>query len=157
MAKKDDKKNDPQICVNKNATRNFHLSDRIEAGLVLLGTEVKSIRTGSCHINDAYAYPERHELFLMNMHIAPYSHGNRYNHDPLRRRKLLLHKLELSKLLGAVTEKGFTLVPIRLYWVKGRVKVEIALGKGKNKGDKRNDVQRRDAQREIDHATKRSR
>jgi SsrA-binding protein len=91
------------------------------------------------------------------MHIAVYSHGNRNNHDPLRRRKLLLHRQELNRLLSAVTEKGFTLVPTKLYWVNGRVKVEIALGKGKNKGDKRDDVKSRDAQREIDHATKRSR
>ena len=157
MAKKDEKQSDPQISTNKNASRNYHLSDRVEAGLVLQGTEVKSIRSGSCHINDAYAYPERGELYLVNMHIAVYSHGNRNNHDPLRRRKLLLHKQELTRLMCAVTEKGFTLVPTKLYWVKGRVKVEIALGKGKNKGDKRDDVQRRDAQREIDHATKRSR
>ncbi len=157
MAKKDDKKPDPHIATNKNATRNYHLSDSLEAGLVLQGTEVKSIRSGSCHINDAYAYPERNELYLVNMHIAVYSHGNRNNHDPLRRRKLLLHKQELTRLLSAVTEKGFTLVPTKLYWVNGRVKVEIALGKGKNKGDKRDDVKSRDAKREIDYATKRSR
>ena len=91
------------------------------------------------------------------MHIGPYSHGNIYNHEPLRKRKLLLHTQEIRKLIGAVVEKGFTLVPTRLYWVKGRVKVEVALAKGKTKGDRRQDVKRRDAKREMDTATKRSR
>ncbi len=154
---KDGKKTDSTICWNKNATRGFHLMDRLEAGLVLSGTEVKSIRNGTCHINDAYAYPLRGELFLMHMHISPYTHGNRYNHDPLRQRKLLLKKTELHKLMGSIVEKGLTIVPTKLYWVRGRVKVELALAKGKNQGDKRDDVKRRDAQREIDKAVKRGR
>lgn len=151
------KKSDPLICANKNANRNYHLMDRFEAGLVLTGTEVKSIRAGNCHINDAYAYPNGLELYLSNMHVAPYTHGNRSNHDPLRRRKLLLHRRELNKLIASTIEKGLTIVPTRLYWVKGRVKAELALAKGKDKGDKRDDVKRRDAQREIDTATKRRR
>lgn len=155
--KKSEKAGSATICLNKNASRNYHLSERYEAGMVLQGTEVKSIRNGSVHINDAYAIFEGAELYLNQMSISPYSHGNRYNHEPLRRRKLLLHKQELNKLMGAVIEKGYTLVPTRLYWVKGRVKIELALGKGKTKGDKREDVKRRDAQREIDTAVKRKR
>lgn len=154
---KSDKPPSSLISSNKNASRNYDLSERFECGVVLSGTEVKSIRNGGVQINDSYGVFERSELFLINMNIAPYSHGNRSNHEPLRRRKLLLHRRELNKLMGSVIEKGFTLVPTKLYWVKGRVKIEIALGKGKNKGDKREDVKRRDAQREIDKAVKRKR
>ena len=156
MAKKEKESKNPIISTNKNATRNYHLMERIEAGLVLTGTEIKSIRSGTCHINDAYAIVTGTEIFLMLMHIAPYSHGNRYNHEPLRRRKLLLHRQEINKLIGAIVEKGLTLVPTKLYWLKGRVKVELALAKGKNEGDKRDDIKRRDAQREMDVARKRN-
>lgn len=145
------------ICTNKNASRNFNLLERFEAGLVLQGTEVKAIRQGGVHINDAYGTLENGEVFLHQMNIAPYSHGNRYNHEPLRKRKLLLNKNEIRKLIGAVVEKGFTLVPVRLFWVKGRAKVELALAKGKTKGDRREDIKSRDAQREIDVARKRTR
>lgn len=144
------------ICVNKNANRNYALLETFEAGIVLQGTEVKSIRNGNVHISDAYGMLEKDEVFLLSMHIGPYSHGNRYNHEPLRKRKLLLHRHEIRKLIGAVVEKGFALVPVRLFWVRGRVKVEMALAKGKTKGDRREDVKRRDAKREIDTATKRS-
>lgn len=144
------------ICSNKNAQRNYHLTDRYEAGIVLTGTEVKSIRKGDVNINDAYAAFENSELFLVQMHISPYSHGNRSNHVPLRKRKLLLHKRELGKLIGSVVEKGLTLVPVQLYWKKGNVKVELALGKGKNKGDKREDIKSRDAEREIAGVLKKS-
>lgn len=155
-AKKDAKK-DPLICGNKNATRDYHLEERVEAGLVLLGTEVKSIRNGTVHIHDAYAMVEGTQVYLLNMHIGPYTHGNRFNHEPLRKRKLLLHRQQIRKLIGATVEKGFTLVPTKLYWSKGKVKVEMALGKGKTKGDRRDDVKKRSAQREIDVAKKRSR
>jgi SsrA-binding protein len=154
---KDKSKEDPLICSNKNASRNYVLMDRFEAGIVLQGTEVKSIRNGNVHINDAYGLLEKSEVYLLNMHIGPYSHGNRYNHEPLRNRKLLLHSHEIRKLIGAVVEKGFTLVPTRLFWVKGRVKVELALAKGKTKGDKRQDIKKRDARREMDYAAKRPR
>lgn len=159
MAKQSSEKKEPSslICTNKNASRNYNLLERFEAGLVLQGTEVKSIRNGNVHINDAYGVLENEEVFLSQMHIGPYSHGNRFNHEPLRKRKLLLNKNEIRKLIGAVVEKGFTLVPVRLFWSKGRVKVELALGKGKTKGDRREDVKRRDADREIDKALKRSR
>jgi SsrA-binding protein len=154
---KKEPKGDPLICSNKNAGRDYHLIEKVEAGLVLLGTEVKAIRQGSANIHDAYGIIENEEVYLINMHIAPYSHGNRFNHEPLRRRKLLLHKHQVRKLIGALTERGYTLVPTRLYWSKGRVKAELALGKGKTKGDRRDDVKRRSAEREIDVATKRAR
>jgi len=143
------------ICSNKNASRNFHLTEKFEAGMVLQGTEVKSIRAGNVHIHDAYGAVGHGEVFLLHMHIGPYSHGNRYNHEPLRTRKLLLNRTEIRKLIGAVVEKGFTLVPVKLYWVKGRVKIELALAKGKTKGDRRQDIKKRDAKREIDTALKR--
>ena len=152
-----DKTTDTTICVNKNGSRNYHLLERYEAGLVLQGTEVKSIRSGSVNLSDSYAVVEHGELYLQQMNISPYTHGNRYNHNPLRQRKLLLHRREVNKLMGAIIEKGLTLVPTKLYWVQGRVKVELALAKGKTKGDKRDDLKRRDAEREIDHAVKRNR
>ena len=154
-AAKDRKQAEAVISSNKNASRNFSLMELFEAGLVLQGTEVKAIRNGSVNINDAYAILEKGEVYLINMHVGPYSHGNRFNHEPLRKRKLLLHKHEIRKLIGSVVEKGLTLVPIKLFWVKGRVKVELALAKGKTKGDRREDVKRRDAKREIDTAIKR--
>ncbi len=131
--------------------------ERQEAGIVLTGTEVKSIRKGEVHINDAYAIFENSELYLIQMHIAPYSHGNRSNHVPLRKRKLLLHKAEIRKLSAAIIEKGQTLVPVQLYWKKGNVKVELALAKGKDKGDKRQDIKERDAKREIAGVLKKQR
>jgi SsrA-binding protein len=155
MAEKSDKQAPALICGNKNASRNYHLLERFDAGMVLTGTEVKSIRAGTVHINDAYGTIENGEVYLLNMYVGPYSHGNRFNHEPLRKRKLLLHGHEIRKLIGAVVEKGFTLVPVRLFWSKGRVKTEVALAKGKTKGDKRQDIQRRDTKREMDAARKR--
>lgn len=146
-----------EICVNKNAGRNYHLFERFEAGIVLQGTEVKSVRDHGVHINEAYGGIENSEVFIHKMNISPYKYGNRFNHEPLRKRKLLLHKQEIRKLIGAVVEKGFTLVPIRLFWVKGRVKVELALAKGKTKGDRREDIKKRDAKREVQKALKRGR
>lgn len=146
-----------QISYNKNAGRDYHLLERFDAGIVLSGTEVKSIRAGGAHLNDAYGLLENGEVYLLNMEIAPYSHGNRYNHEPRRKRKLLLHKHEIKKLIGSVVEKGFTLVPVKLFWSKGRVKVEVALAKGKNKGDRREDMKRREAKREMDQALKKRR
>ncbi|MEW6055406.1 MAG: SsrA-binding protein SmpB [Bdellovibrionota bacterium] len=156
-AKPESKGESALICANKNASRNYHLLERYEAGMVLQGTEVKSIRNGAVHLNDAYGTVENDEVYVLNMHVGPYSHGNRFNHEPLRKRKLLLHRNEINKLIGAVVEKGFTLVPVKLFWVKGRVKIELALAKGKTKGDRREDIKRRDADREIDSAMKRKR
>ena len=145
------------ICSNKNAGRDYALFERFTGGLVLQGTEVKSIREGNIHINDSYGTLEKNEVFLHNMNIGPFSHGNRFNHEPLRVRKILLHRHEIRKLVGSVVEKGFTLVPVKLFWSKGRVKVELALAKVKTKGDRREDVKKRDAKREMDTATKRRR
>jgi SsrA-binding protein len=150
-------KTSSHICSNKNASRNYSLLERVEAGLVLQGTEVKSIRAGGVHIHEAYGIVRNEEVFLENMHIGPYSHGNRFNHEPRRSRKLLLNKSEIRKLIGAVVEKGFALVPVNLYWSKGRVKVELALAKGKNKGDKREGIKSREAKREMDQAMKKNR
>lgn len=143
------------IATNKNATRHYHLSDKYDAGIVLVGTEAKSIRQGGVHINDAYAIIENEQVYIINMNVTPYSHGNRFNHDPVRRRKLLLHKNEIRKISGSVVEKGFTLVPTKLFWSKGKVKVELAIAKGKNQGDQRQDIKKRDANREIHKAMKR--
>ncbi|MGE4231889.1 MAG: SsrA-binding protein SmpB [Bacteriovoracia bacterium] len=153
MAKQ--KQTDNNITYNKNASRNYHLTERLEAGLVLQGTEVKSIRQGNVQLNDSYANIEKGEIYLHHMNISPYKQGNRFNHSPTRPRKLLLHKQEIRKLIGSVVEKGYTLVPVRLYWQKGKVKVELALAKGKTKGDKRQDMKRKDALREMDYARKR--
>ena len=157
MAAKDRKDVPAHICDNKNAFRYYELIEKVEAGIVLQGTEVKSIRSGGINLNDAYAVIENGEVYVIKMHIQPYSHGNRENHDPLRKRKLLLHKHQIRKLIGSVVEKGLTLVPTRMYWAKGRAKIEMALAKGKNKGDRRETVKKRDAQREMDKASKRSR
>lgn len=154
MAK--EKKPTKDICINKNAARNYHLMDRFEAGVVLQGTEVKSLREGNVQLNDAYGDIKDFEVYLYNVSISPYAQGNRFNHEPKRKRKLLLHRQEIRKLIGAVVEKGFTLVPTRLYWNKGRVKVELALARGKAKGDKREDVKQKTARREMDRALKHS-
>lgn len=140
------------LAVNRQAGFNYHLSDRLEAGLVLTGTEVKSIREGRVNLRDSYANLKDGEVWLLNCHISPYSHGNIYNHDPLRSRKMLLHKEEIRRLIGKVRERGFTLVPTRLYMKKGRIKVEVALAKGKRQYDKRETERRREADREARQA-----
>ena len=143
--------------VNRQASHNFHLLERFEAGLVLTGTEVKSVRGGRVNLRDSYATLKEGEAWLLNCHISPYSHGNFQNHDPLRNRKLLLHKEEIRKLIGKVRERGFTLVPLRIYLKKGRIKVEIALAKGKREYDKRETVRRREAEMEARQAIRQAR
>jgi len=125
-----------------------------EVGMVLKGTEVKSLREGRMNLKDSYAIVQHGEMFLMNAHISPYSHGNLQNHDPLRERKLLLHKSEIKRLTGKTQEKGLTLVPLKVYFSRGRVKVELALAKGKRHHDKREIIKRRDAEREIERELK---
>jgi len=122
--------------------------------MVLKGTEVKSLREGRINFKDSYAKVQDGEVFLVNAHISPYSHGNVQNHDPLRERKLLLHKSEIKRLTGKTVEKGLTLVPLSVYFVGGRVKVELALARGKRRGDKRETIKRRDAQREVERELK---
>jgi SsrA-binding protein len=122
---------------NRHASYEYHLLERFEAGLALTGTEVKSARDGKIQLKDSYAEVLGNEAWLVNAHISPYSHGNRQNHDPLRRRKLLLHRQEIDKLLGKTREKGLTLIPTKVYLKNGRIKCELALGRGKKLHDKR--------------------
>jgi SsrA-binding protein len=137
------------VATNRKAFFNYHISERAEAGIALVGTEVKSIREGGLSFGDAYVDYRNGELFLVGCRIAPYSHGNVMNHPTERARKLLLHKREIHKLGGKVTEKGFTLVPLRLYLKNGRVKLEIGVGRGKQARDKREAIKRRDQERET--------
>jgi SsrA-binding protein len=135
------------IATNRKATHDYFILEKYEAGIVLKGTEVKSIRQGKVNLRDSFARIIKGEIFLMNMHISPYTHGNVFNHDPLRDRKLLMHKKEIARLAGKVAQKGLALVPLTLYFKDGRVKVELALVKGKKLYDKREDIKKRDLQR----------
>lgn len=143
------------IAVNRRAHHDYDVLETYEAGLVLTGTEIKSIRQGRVDLRDSYAYPLNGELWLYNLHIAPYSHGTAHNHEPRRPRKLLLHKDEIAYLSGRVSQKGYTLVPLRLY-LKGRVaKVELALVRGKREHQKKQALIEREVQREIHRALRR--
>lgn len=136
--------------INRSATYEYFIEARMEAGMVLTGTEVKSIREGKVSFNDAYCYLDKGELFIKSLHISEYSHGGYHNHDPLRVRKLLLHKKELKKLDAKTREKGNTIVPLKIYFnEKGKVKMEIGLAKGKKLHDKREAIRNRDVEREI--------
>lgn len=143
--------------VNRAASHNYFLSDKFEAGIVLTGTEVKSIRAGQANLKDAYGLIKNNELWLINAHIGPYTHGNIFNHEPLRTRKLLVHGNEIHKLIGKTQPKGVTLIPTRLYFRNGRAKVELALAKGKQLWDKRETERRRTADREAREAIARRR
>ncbi|WLR50498.1 SsrA-binding protein SmpB [Bacillus tianshenii] len=142
------------IAQNKKARHDFTIEDTYEAGIVLKGTEIKSIRAGRVNLKDAFARIEKGEVFLHNMHISPYEQGNRFNHDPLRTRKLLLHSKEISKLIGLTKEKGYSLVPLKLYIKNGVAKLLIGLGKGKKKYDKREDLKKKAMKRDIERAIK---
>jgi SsrA-binding protein len=142
------------IAENRKAFHDYHLLESFEAGLVLLGTEVKAIREGRVNLRDSFARLENGEVFLYNVNISPYSHRGYADHEPLRRRKLLLHRDEIRKLVGKTVEKGMTLVPTRLYFKKGRVKVSVALAKGKKEYDKRETIKRRETDRETRAAIK---
>ena len=142
------------IAENRKAYHDFHLLETFEAGLVLLGTEVKAIREGRVNLRDSFARVEDGEVFLYNVNISPYSHRGYADHEPLRRRKLLLHRDEIRKLVGKTVEKGMTLVPVRLYYKNGRVKVAVSLAKGKKDYDKRETIKRREADRETRAAIK---
>jgi SsrA-binding protein len=143
------------ILSNSKARRDLHILESFEAGIVLRGTEVKSLRAGNGQIRDSYAMVEDGEVWLFNAHIDEYSHGNRQNHDPKARRKLLLHKSEIRKLSGLAAVKGHTLVPLAFYWKNGKVKVALAVGKGKVEYDKREDLKRRESELELRRATMR--
>jgi SsrA-binding protein len=153
-------KTDPDIRViaqNRKARHLYHILEVVEAGLELTGTEVKSLRAGKASIGDAYAVIEGGEAWILNLHINPYDQGNRNNHDPLRKRKLLLSRAQIQRFIGKTKEKGLTLVPLRLYFRGGWAKAEIALARGKRAYDKRDDIARRDAQRDMERALSRSR
>lgn len=139
---------------NRRARHEYEVLDKHEAGLVLTGTEVKSLRAGKANLQDAFARFERGELWLHNLHISPYEQGNRFNHDPLRPRKLLLTRRELRKLVGQVEQQGLTLVPLDIYFKHGIAKVTLALVRGKKLHDKRDDLRKRDAEREMERAYK---
>ena len=137
------------IASNKTARLNYDIGDTYEAGMVLSGTEVKALRAGKANLKDSYAVVKDYEVYLREMHISHYDHGNRFNHEPLRPRKLLLHKSEIRKLYGKSREKGLALVPLKLYFKNGKVKVEIGIGKGKKLYDRREDIKQRDERRDI--------
>jgi SsrA-binding protein len=140
------------LAENRKAFHDYHIMDRYEAGIELKGTEVKSCRARQISLNDAYAMVQENEVFLLNAHIAVYEHGNRFNHTPLRERKLLLHKREIRKLILATREKGNTVIPLKVYLKNGKVKVEIATAKGKTFGDKRESLKKKESDREMKRA-----
>ena len=143
------------VCTNRKARRDYEILETMEAGIVLWGTEVKSLRGGGAHLKDSYAAVEREELFLFNAHISPYEMGTRFNHEPTRTRKLLMHAREIKRLLGKIQEKGLTLIPLKLYFNDaGMVKVELGLAKGRRAYDKRHAIAERDAKREMQRALK---
>ena len=143
------------VCRNRKAYFEYHIDDLYEAGLVLKGTEVKSLRMGKANIEDAFARFRDGEIFLLNAHISPYPHASAENHEPTRPRKLLLHQREMKRLLGKLTERGYTLIPLKLYFKNEHAKVELGLAKGKKKFDKRETIRRREEQRELERARKR--
>jgi SsrA-binding protein len=153
MAKKSKKKAEPgDVATNREARFRYELSDKVEAGIVLRGSEVKSMRDGGVQMKDAYASIENGEVWLRNMHVAPYKHAGNENHEPERARKLLLHRGEIDKIVGKLAEKGYSLIPTRVYFKDGRAKVELALGRGKDVGDKRQAIKEREMKREMDRA-----
>lgn len=141
-----------QVAQNKKANHDYFIEETFEAGVVLQGTEIKSIRAGKVQMRDSFAKIEMGEVYLHNMHISPYEQGNRYNHDPLRTRKLLLHKKQINKLIGETKEQGYTIVPLKVYLKNGFAKVLIGLGRGKKQFDKREDLKQKEAKRDIERA-----
>ena len=137
------------IANNKKAYHDYFIEEKYEAGLVLHGTEVKSLRQGKCSIKESFIRIENGEMFIYDMHVSPYEKGNIFNKDPLRPKKLLLHKREIMKLLGKIKEKGYTLVPLQVYFMSGRAKIEIGLAKGKKLYDKRDSLKKKDIERDI--------
>ena len=140
------------VASNRRARHDFEILETVEAGIALLGPEVKSLRAGKANLSDAYASVREGEVFLVGAHISPYTHGNRFNHDPERPRKLLMHKREIKRLYGKSREKGFSLIPLKMYFKDGRVKVEIGLGKGKRAYDKREVLRQKTIEREVERS-----
>lgn len=142
------------ITTNRKARHDYHIEDRLEVGLVLRGTEVKSLRAGKANLQDGFCKVSGGEMFLQGVHISPYSHGNVHNHDPLRPRKLLLHKKEIARWRKASEQKGYTIVPLKLYFKEGKVKLEIGLGRGKKLYDKRATISERESKRKLERTLK---
>ncbi len=142
------------ICKNRKAFFNFEVEDTFEAGISLMGSEVKSLRSGKANLSDSYGKIRNGEVFLVDCHISPYAQSNRENHEPLRDRKLLLHKGEIKKLTGKVAERGYSLIPLRMYFKNGKVKVEIGLARGKKNYDKRESIKKKDQRRELERMMK---
>ncbi len=138
------------ISKNRKARHDYHIEETYEAGIVLTGTEVKSVRNSRVNLKDSFARVEGGELFLHNMHISPYDPGNRFNHEPLRVRKLLMHKTEIGRLAGKIQEKGYALIPLKIYFRKSLIKIELGLARGKKLYDKRRDIAERDSKREVE-------
>ena len=154
MAKKKSPEGEKVVCTNRKATHLYHIEETFEAGLILVGTEVKSLRAGKGSIQESFAQVKGNEAWLHQFHIPAYEQGNIWNVDPVRTRKLLLKRQEINKLIGKTVEKGLTLVPLRMYFKKGRIKLAVALARGKNVRDKRETVKRREADRETRAAVK---
>jgi SsrA-binding protein len=146
------RKGDRVVATNRRALHDYHVEERLEAGLVLKGTEVKSLRDGKAQLADAYAAVEGGEAYLMNLHISLYDPGNRFNHDPTRKRKLLLHRREIRRLAGMVERRGYTLIPLRVYFERGYAKVTVGVARGKREYDKRQAIAERDAARDVRRA-----
>ena len=142
------------MATNRKAKHEYFVEDTIEVGIVLTGTEVKSIRKGRCNIKDSYVLIENGEAYIYNMHISPYEQGNIYNQDPLRTRKLLLHKREIGKLAGFISQKGYALIPLTVYIKDGLVKIELSIAKGKKLYDKREDIAKKEVERKIQRQVK---
>lgn len=142
------------VAQNRKAFHDYSIEETTEAGMVLTGTEVKSLRDGKANLKDSYVIIKDSEVYLLNCHISPYSHGNIMNHDPLRTRKLLLHKKEIIKLQGKTAQKGYSLIPLKIYFKEGRAKVEVGLAKGKRQFEKRETIKKKEADREIERAMK---
>ena len=149
MSRSADQPERQSIARNRRARYDYHILDSWEAGIVLTGTEVKSLRNGKANLSDAYGVVKDGELWLLNLHISPNEQGNQFNHDPTRTRKLLLHRKEIRRLIGAVERQGLTLIPLELYFSKGKAKVNLALGKGKKEHDKRADERKKDDLRDM--------
>lgn len=150
------KGNGKVVAQNRKANHDYFIEETYETGIVLQGTEIKSIRAGKVQLKDSFARIAQGEVFLHNAHISPYEQGNRHNHDPLRARKLLLHRKQINKLIGETKEQGYTLVPLKIYLKDGFAKVLIGLGKGKKQYDKREDLKRKEAKRDIERAFRES-
>jgi SsrA-binding protein len=147
-------KQDTAVATNRKAHHDYFIEETIEAGIALQGTEVKSLRLGLANLTDSYAIVKNEEMYLFNANISPYTHGNIANHEPLRTRKLLLHKAEIRKLTWKMSQKGFTLIPLKIYFVRGRAKVLIGLAKGKKTYDKRETIKAKESKREVERVVK---